>query len=74
MKMNSIPSSNYEVFIRTDTSAYKGQWVAIARKKVVAHGKDAEKVYMQAKKKYKTNDISLAKVPEEQVLVLRISL
>lgn len=63
--------SNYDYFVRMDTSRYKGEWVAIAGKKVVAHGKDAEKVYKEAKKRYKAGDISLAKAPNEQMLILR---
>ena len=65
-------SPNYEFYIKTDTSAYKGKWIAIAREKIVAQGKDAEKVYKQAKKRYKNEEISLAKVPEEQTLVLKL--
>ncbi len=71
MTANKKSSSNYEYFIKTNTSGYKGEWVAIAKQKIVAHGKDAEKVYKQANKRYKNDDISLAKVPEEQTLILK---
>lgn len=70
MKLKKQPS-NYEYFIKADTSPYKGEWVAIAKQKIVAHGKDAEIVYKQANKKYKNDDISLAKIPEEQTLILK---
>lgn len=63
--------SNYEYFIKTNTSEYKGEWIAIAKQKIASHGKDAEKVYKLAKKKYKNDEISLAKVPEEQTLILK---
>ncbi len=63
--------SNYEYFIKADTSPYRGEWVVIAKQKIVGHGKDAEKVYKQANKKYKNEEISLAKVPEEQTLILK---
>ncbi len=68
------PSTNYDFFIKTDTSKYKGEWIAIARNRVVAHGEDAEKVYKKALKKVKKVEISLAKVPEKQMLVLKLSL
>lgn len=71
MKLKKHPS-NYEYFIKADTSPYKGEWVAIAKEKIVAHGKDAEKVYKQANKRYKNDDISLAKIPEEQTLILKL--
>lgn len=62
-------SNNYDYFVKTDTSRYQGEWIAIAGEKVVCHGKDAEKVYKIAKKKVKNKDVSLAKVPEEQMMV-----
>lgn len=64
--------SNYEYFLKVDTSPYKGEWVAIAESKIVAHGKDAQKVYKQAKKKT-PKDVSLAKVPSEQALILKLT-
>ena len=63
-------SQNYEFFIRADTSKYKGEWVAIANKKIISHGKDAEDVYKKAKEKAKSNKVSLAKVPDREILVL----
>ena len=64
---------NYDFFVKTDTSKYTGEWIAIAGKKIIAHGKDAEKVYQQALKKAQGKNISLAKAPDEQMLVLKFS-
>ena len=64
------PSTNYQYFLKLDTSPYKGEWIAIADKKIVAHGKDAQKVYKGAAKKLPRARISLAKVPKEELLVL----
>ena len=66
--------SNYDFFLKTDTSKYKGEWIAIAKNRVVAHGKDAQKVYQSAKKKVSKTNISLAKTPDEQMLILKFSL
>ncbi len=71
MTKQNKTSSNYDFFLKMDTSGYKGEWVAITKNKVVAHGKDAQKVYQEAKKKIPNRDISLAKTPEEQMLVLK---
>lgn len=68
--MRKANLTNYDYFIKTDTSSYKGEWIAIDKKKIVAHGKDAESVYKKAQKISKTGKFSLAKIPEEQVLVL----
>ena len=70
---NSKTSSNYNFFIKADTSAYKGEWLAISGNKIIAHGKDAEKVYKQAIKKSGLKSVSLAKAPDEQMLVLHYS-
>lgn len=70
--MKQTPSANYNFYIHADTSPYKGEWIAIARKKIIAHGKDAEKVYKQANRKFRNEEISLAKVPEEQTLILTL--
>lgn len=74
MKQAKLDSSNYEFFIKADTSPYKGEWIAIARNKIIAHGQDAEDVYKKALKKAGNKDISLAKVPNEQMLVLKFFL
>ncbi|MEK7516925.1 MAG: DUF5678 domain-containing protein [Patescibacteria group bacterium] len=70
MKQKRVASSNYEFFIKTDTSRYKGAWIAIAKNKDIAHGQDAEDVYKKAVRKTGSKDISLAKVPDEQMLIL----
>lgn len=66
-------TSNYDFFLKVDTSKYKGEWIAIADNKVVAHGRDAQKVYKTAQKKAPGKKISLAKAPHEQMLVLKFS-
>jgi len=74
MKQTKPASSNYEFFIKADTSPYKGEWIAIARNKIIAHGQDAEDVYKKAVKKAGNKDVSLAKVPNEQMLVFKFFL
>lgn len=74
MRKTKVDSSNYNFFLKMDTSKYKGEWIAISENKVVAHGKDAQEVYKIAKKKSPIKDISLAKAPEEQMLVLTFAL
>lgn len=66
----STPTENYNYFLKADTSAYKGEWIAIVGKKIVAHGKDAQKVYGKAQRKYPAGRISLARAPTEQRLIL----
>ena len=62
-------SGNYKYFVKTDTSKFSGHWIALTDKKVIAHGKDAQAVYRQAKKNAKGKDISLAKTPDQQISI-----
>ncbi|MBI4669451.1 MAG: hypothetical protein HY747_09780 [Elusimicrobia bacterium] len=64
--------SNYDWFVRTNTSQYAGKWVVIANKRIAASGNDAEKVYRLAQKKFPRAKLSLAKVPDRQTLVLML--
>lgn len=72
MKNKQSLTDNYKYFVTADTSKFSGEWIALTDKKVVAHGKDAGKVYAQAKKLAGKKDISLAKAPDEQMLVLKL--
>lgn len=65
--------SNYEYFVSKNTSGYRGEWVAISDSKIVAHGRSAQAVYKRAKKLKLSQAISLAKVPKEQLMILKIS-
>lgn len=71
VKSEQPVSNNYKYFVKADTSKFSGEWIALTDKKVIAHGKDAGKVYAQARKLAGRKDISLAKAPEEQMLVLK---
>ena len=62
-------SKNYEWYIGADTQKYAGKWIAIVDQKVVASGNDAEKVYREAEQKYPGAELSIAKIPDKQVLV-----
>lgn len=71
MKNKSSVSPNYKYFLKADTSKFSGEWIALTDKKVIAHGQNAGKVYSRAKKIAGRKDISLAKAPDEQMLVLK---
>lgn len=49
---------------------FAGKWVAIVDQKPVASGKDAKKVYEEARRKFPDRKPSLAKVPTPDTLVL----
>lgn len=70
MKPLQKPTPNYQTYVRMDTTAYKGEWIAISGKKVVSHGQDAQKVFKEAQRKIGKNPISLAKVPDKEMMIL----
>jgi lysine/ornithine N-monooxygenase len=57
-------------FIGIDLSKYRGKYVAIIDKKVVASGTDAKEVWADVKRRYPDKTPELAKISREETLVL----
>ena len=49
---------------------YEGEYVAIIEDKVIAHGRDARKVYLGAKGKFPKQVIFLGQVPRKEAMIL----
>lgn len=64
-------TKEFEFFLRADLRKYKGKYIAIIGKKVVASGKNAKEVWAKAKKKFPNRIPTIAKLPEEEALVLK---
>jgi hypothetical protein len=56
--------------VAVDFSKYRGRYVAIVQRKIVASGDNAEKVWFEAKKKYPRARPEILKVPKGETLVL----
>lgn len=63
-------SEEFDFFIKSPLTKYKGNYVALLGKKVVASGKSAKSVWEKAKKLHPEKLPTIAKVPKEEVLVL----
>ena len=61
---------NYKWLQKTDLTKYSGQWVIIAREKVVAHGYNLEDLYSQVDKEYPGEERITINVPEKGVYIL----
>lgn len=59
-----------KLFVAVDFSKYKGKYVAIVKRRIVASGHDAEKVWLKAKRKYPDASPELLKVSTGKTLVL----
>jgi hypothetical protein len=49
---------------------YEGQYVAIVGRSVVAHGKDAKRVYENAREKRPRDRVLIGQVPVKEAMVL----
>jgi hypothetical protein len=58
------------LFVAIDFARYRGRYVALVRREIVASGRDAEKVWLEAKKKYPHAQPELLKVSKGETLVL----
>ncbi len=69
-EVEEMKDKNYEFYINADLSEYAGKWIAIVDGKVVASGDRADEVMKEAEDKYPNKEITLAKVPTDDILVL----
>lgn len=63
----------YQFFVRSLQKLmdrYEGQYVAIVGKSVVAHGKDAERVYEVARRIHPDERILIGQVPVREAMIL----
>jgi disulfide oxidoreductase YuzD len=49
---------------------FEGEYVAIIEDKIITHGKDAKKVYQEAKDKFPKKTIFLGQVPRKEAMIL----
>ena len=62
-------NENYQFFMKTDINPYIGQWIAICKQKIVAHGKDVKKVFKEAKEKCPRERPLLTRVPDKETMI-----
>ena len=61
---------NYNWLVKQDLTKFEGEWIIIARKSIVAHGPDLDKLYAEVDKKYPGEDRITFNVPKNGVYVL----
>jgi len=62
--------NDYDWFLRAALEKYRGKHIAILNRKIIASGSNAKEVWALAHKKYPDEEFLMAKVPEEDVLIL----
>ena len=61
--------ADYDYFLETDTSQYKGKWIAVSNNRVIATGKEVKEVSESAKKLIGSNKFLLIRVPSEETMI-----
>lgn len=67
-----MTSKEFEFYVKADLKEYEGKYIAIVEDQVVASGNNAKQVMEEAKRKYPDKKPFLAKIPREEVLILRL--
>lgn len=70
MPMATAAQESYEFFLRADLSRHVGDWVAILKDRIVAHGRSIKEVYRHATKEHAAKDILFVKVPGKNAMIL----
>jgi len=65
-----MAGKDFEWFVNADLNEYKRKHIAIVNQRVVASGDNAKKVWEKAKKKHPDKEPLMAKVPEDELLIL----
>lgn len=65
-------SKEFEFFIKANLKKYQGKYIAIVGERVVASGENAREVWQKARKKFPHKIPTLAKLPKEEALILRL--
>ncbi|PKP54672.1 MAG: succinyl-CoA synthetase subunit alpha [Candidatus Altiarchaeales archaeon HGW-Altiarchaeales-3] len=66
-----MTSKNYDWYVNAKFGdELKGKYVAIVNEKVICSGNNAKEVYEHAEKMDKGKEILLAKIPEDELLVM----
>lgn len=60
---------NYNFFMKADLKDFIGEWVAICNQKIVSHGTDVKRVFMEAKQKCPKERPFLARVPSKETMI-----
>lgn len=61
--------NNYQFFMKTNVDKFIGQWIAICNQEIISHGKDAKKVFKEAKEKCPKERPLLTRVPDKETMI-----
>ena len=62
--------NDYQWFLSADLNKFRGKHIAILSKKIIASGNNAKEVWTRAHRKHPDKEFLMAKIPEDDVLIL----
>ncbi|HLC57573.1 MAG TPA: DUF5678 domain-containing protein [Candidatus Nanoarchaeia archaeon] len=62
-------NQNYNFFMEENLERYIGEWIAICKNQIIAHGKDVKKVFKEAKEKCPKERPLITKVPDKEAMI-----
>ncbi|MBW8016130.1 MAG: hypothetical protein FVQ82_08085 [Planctomycetes bacterium] len=60
---------NYSAYLTANLEKFKGKWIVLCDKRIIASGKDVIEIVSQTQMKYPDNNFLLARVSEEGAMV-----
>ncbi|MBI4181751.1 MAG: succinyl-CoA synthetase subunit alpha [Candidatus Aenigmarchaeota archaeon] len=61
---------DYECYLKANLVAYRDQWIAMVDGEIVSSGKNAKRVYEEARARFPKRRPLLARVPGLQTMIL----
>ncbi|MCK4485795.1 MAG: hypothetical protein KAU38_03430 [Desulfobacterales bacterium] len=65
-----MATKDYDWFVNSELTEYRGEYVIILHEKVVYHGKDLTKILKEFRRHHPNQVPKIAKIPEEETLIL----
>ncbi len=65
-----MATRDYEWYVDSDLSQYRGKYVIILNEKVIYYGKDLTELLRRFREEYPSQIPKIAKIPEEETLIL----
>lgn len=65
-----MTTRDYDWFVESELSEYRGEYIIILDEEVVYHGKDLTEILKEFRRNYPNQVPKVAKIPDEETLIL----
>ena len=67
--MQSMKELNYQAYLEKGIESYLGEWIVICDGEIIAHGKNAKQVILDAKRQCGDKRFLVARVPDKETMI-----